>query len=111
MRGLFKTGSIVGINAALISVMFLFLDFALGEMSNVVDEYKYHKQPVLTGTIEDKSINRTSSFLGAEHSHYHVIIDDKAYTTDREEWNKITEGDEVEYKENNSGEIIIQNVE
>lgn len=68
-------------------------------LTTFITEYNYEQQPLLSGLIDDKVISG---------SDYHVIIDDKAYTADREEWNKITKGDEVEFKENSLGKIIIE---
>lgn len=92
----------VGLIVAAVFLVFSLFNFLIGGANDYLVEKNLDSQPTMSGTVDDKLISGND---------YHVIIDDKAYTTEREEWNKITDGDEVEYREKSSGEIIIENVE
>ena len=107
---------VVGIT--LYSLFFLLVAILILEVySGISTTKQLDEAEVHVGMVEDKFIGdggRTTTLIpvgktfvvnNKDKTIYGVIVDDKAFEIKRDEWNKITEGEEIEYKYLDSGQF------
>lgn len=86
------------------------------EEGEVIEE-RFEQADIQEGTVEDKFVwdggntttvmpeGKTLKVRSKKNITYGIIVDDMAFEIERQEWNIITEGEDIEYKYLDTGEF------